>query len=89
MLSLFDLQLAKRLRKRIKVMAKNMRKKGKSVRNGNSPSPYTKYGKRPHQYSQSYNSWKNDMVNNRRGATAISSNKQRGVDKRTLLQAAE
>lgn len=32
-------------------MAKNLSKRGKSVRNGNSPSPYTKYGKIPYRYS--------------------------------------
>ena len=37
--------------KRIRKLMKNAPKKGRSVRNGNSPSPYTKYGKRPYQYS--------------------------------------
>lgn len=36
--------------KRRKV-AKNLAKRGKSVRNGNAPSPYTKYNKRPYIYS--------------------------------------
>lgn len=32
-------------------MAKNAKKRGKSARNGNAPSPYTKYNKRPYKYS--------------------------------------
>lgn len=32
-------------------MAKNSPKRGKSVRNGNAPSPYTKYSKLPYRYS--------------------------------------
>lgn len=33
-----------------KSMAKNLSKRGKSVRNGNAPSPYTKYNKTPYKY---------------------------------------
>jgi hypothetical protein len=40
------------------VMGKPSRKpKGKSARKGNMPSPYTKYGKTPYKYSQSYYDW--------------------------------
>lgn len=53
------LKLLKRLRKYRKEcdMAKNERKKGKSARNGNAPAPYTKYEKRPYQYSAAYYDW--------------------------------
>jgi len=89
MTSVFDLHLAKRLRRRIKLMAKNMRRKGRSARNGNAPSPYCKYQKRPHQYSAGLIAWRNDVINNRRGATQTNTNKQRGNDKRSMLEAAE
>lgn len=42
-------------------MAKNAKKKGRSVKNGNSPSPYTKYQKSPFQYDKEYHS--NYLVN--------------------------
>ena len=42
---------AVKLGKKIKHMAKNRRKSGKSARNGNAPSPYTKYNKAPYRYS--------------------------------------
>lgn len=43
--------LLKKLRKRlVDAMAKNRRKSGKSARNGNAPSPYTKYQKQPYVY---------------------------------------
>ena len=38
------------LGKKLKHM-KNKSKRGKSARNGNAPSPYTKYGKSPYKYS--------------------------------------
>ena len=41
-------RLGKRLRK---LLMKNPKKSGKSARRGNRPSPYTKYKKRPFQYS--------------------------------------
>lgn len=31
-------------------MAKNLPRRGKSMRNGNCPSPYTKYNKSPYKY---------------------------------------
>lgn len=37
-------------KKERKSMAKNLSKRGKSVRNGNAPSPYTKYNKVPYKY---------------------------------------
>lgn len=43
---------------KIKDMAKNMSRKGKSARNGNAPAPYTKYEKQPHRYSAQYYEWK-------------------------------
>jgi hypothetical protein len=47
------------LRKKLrKLMAKNKIKRGKSMRNGNLPSPYQKYGKTPYVYSESYRQWK-------------------------------
>lgn len=39
-------------------MAKNKMKKGKSARNGNAPSPYTRYDKKPYRYSEAYYTWK-------------------------------
>ncbi len=54
--------LIKRLRIKL-VMAKNSRnrkgetKRGKSQRWGNAPSPYSKYGKRPHVYSTAHQVW--------------------------------
>ena len=41
-------RLSKKLRKKV---MKNGRKCGKSVRNGNAPSPYSKYNKKPYQYT--------------------------------------
>jgi hypothetical protein len=35
-------------------MAKNESKKGRSARNGNKPSPYSKYKKRPYPYGTGY-----------------------------------
>lgn len=43
-------------------MAKNVRQKGKSARNGNSPSPYTKYAKTPYKYSTKYHQWRSDRL---------------------------
>lgn len=50
-------RLCKKLRKAV-MMAKNERKKGKSVRNGNAPSPYTKQNKTPYKYSAEYYNWR-------------------------------
>ena len=41
--------------KKARKMAKNSPKRGKSARNGNAPSPYTKYKKRPYKYSWEQN----------------------------------
>lgn len=87
MLSPFDLKLAKRLIKRIKVMAKNARRKGKSVRNGNSKSPYQKYQKRPYQYSSAYYDWKRQAMAGRGNVAKPIRGNTRGEDKR--LMAAE
>ena len=57
--------LIKRVNTRIREMAKNARKRGKSARNGNRPAPYTKYGKSPYIYSQAYRDWKRAVLNNR------------------------
>lgn len=38
-------------RKKVRKLMKNPAKRGKSVRNGNAPSPYTKYQKRPYVYA--------------------------------------
>ena len=37
--------------KKGRAMAKNERRHGKSARNGNAPSPYTKYKKRRYEYN--------------------------------------
>lgn len=53
----------KTLRKlRESFMAKNSPKRGKSARNGNAPSPYTKYAKTPIRYSEKYNKWRADRL---------------------------
>lgn len=56
-------RLWKKLRKNVKdnQMAKNTRKQGKSVRHGNSPSPYMKYNKYPYSYGEIY---KNNYLQN-------------------------
>ena len=36
--------------KKVRKAMKNAAKKGHSARNGNAPSPYTKYKKKPYQY---------------------------------------
>lgn len=41
-------------------MAKNSPKRGKSMRNGNAPSPYTKYNKRPYVYSWQKKNYKSE-----------------------------
>jgi hypothetical protein len=53
---------------------KNGPKHGKSTRNGNSPSPYSKYNKKPYQYSWErrlangdLHTKANDKANNRYG----------------------
>lgn len=43
-------------------MAKNAKKRGKSVRHGNMPSPYTKYNKTPYIYSQAYKDWRRGKI---------------------------
>lgn len=40
-----------RLGKKLRKLMKNRPKHGRSVRNGNMPSPYTKYGKTPYKYA--------------------------------------
>lgn len=40
-----------RIGKRLRRMAKRPKRRGKSVRNGNSPAPYTKYKKKPYKYT--------------------------------------
>ena len=79
--------------KKIKVfkMAKNSRKKGKAVRNGNAPSPYTKYNKKPYEYSAAYNTWKFNVINNRgSNVTSIRRGESlRTPDKRGMMMAAE
>ena len=49
-------------RKRNDAVAKNAPKKGRSARNGNAPSPYTKYEKREHRYSPGYYAWKQKVT---------------------------
>ena len=57
------MRLLCKLRKMVKMsMAKNSPKKGKSTRNGNQPSPYQKYDKRPYRYSGAYYAWRNSIV---------------------------
>lgn len=53
--------LLKQLRKLVH-MAKNSPKKGKSVRNGNAPSPYNKKNKTPYLYSSKYYEWRRDRL---------------------------
>lgn len=47
---------------RMMLVAKNSPKRGKSARNGNAPSPYTKYSKTPVRYSEKYNKWRADRL---------------------------
>lgn len=56
-------KLMRKLRKQTEddQMAKNTRKKGRSVKNGNAPSPYLKYQKQPYTYGESYR--QNYLVN--------------------------
>ena len=63
-------------------MAKNARRKGRSTRNGNAPSPYAKYKKQPFQYSQGYYAWKRSAM---RGANRVEQN----AAAKGVLQAAE
>lgn len=83
------LKLLKRLRKFRKEseMAKNERKKGKSARNGNAPSPYTKYDKRPFQYSAAYYEWNRRAKAGR--AHEAAPTKVKREDRQTFLMAAE
>jgi len=53
--------LRKSLRK-IQHMAKNMVKRGRSARNGNAPSPYTKYQKTEYKYSTAYYDWRRGKI---------------------------
>ena len=46
-------------------MAKNKSKRGKSIRHGNLPSPYTKYNKAPYVYSSAYHDWRRTVMNKR------------------------
>ena len=43
-------------------MAKNIKQRGRSARNGNAPSPYTKYGKTPYKYSPAYHEWRRNRL---------------------------
>lgn len=44
-------------------MGKNVgKKKGRSARNGNAPSPYTKYNKMPYVYSGAYHEWRRNRL---------------------------
>lgn len=54
------LRILRKLRETL--MAKNAPRRGKSARNGNAPSPYTKYQKTPHKYSQKYTTWRADRL---------------------------
>jgi hypothetical protein len=45
------------LLKRISDMAKRKKMKGRSAKHGRNPAPYTKYDKRPYQYSAAYRTW--------------------------------
>lgn len=57
------MNLLKKLRKlRVDFMAKNGPKKGRSARNGNAPSPYTKHKKTPWRYSAGYYQWRSDRL---------------------------
>lgn len=40
-----------RIGKKYRKMAKRVKAKGHSARNGNCPAPYTKYGKKPYKYT--------------------------------------
>ncbi len=75
------MSLLKKLRK-IAAMAKNSRKCGRSMRNGNAPSPYTKYNKTPHRYSAAYYSWYKAKLSNKPVAPIR-------VKKNLFLEAAE
>jgi len=77
------------LRKIAKVadMAKNMRQKGKSARNGNAPSPYTKYHKAPYQYSAKYWEWRRSKTKPNVANMNFKSNNREKV--REFKQAAE
>lgn len=47
---------------RMALVAKNLPKRGKSARNGNAPSPYTKHQKTPYRYSARYYEWRADRL---------------------------
>jgi len=68
--------LRKKLRKML-TMAKNRIKRGRSARNGNMPSPYTKYGKTPYRYSEEYRTWRLNKLrlNKLAGRAAVTSSK--------------
>jgi len=54
------------LRRMIVVMSKRVKSKGRSMRNGNAPSPYTKYAKTPYKYSSQYHNWRQDRLAGRK-----------------------
>lgn len=58
-------------------MAKNRKQHGRSVRNGNSPSPYKKYNKTPCRYSQDYYDWRRQAMGNKpKKATATTGKRE-------------
>lgn len=79
--------LLKRLRKKaLASMAKNMKQKGRSARNGNAPSPYQKYGKVPHRYSSAYYTWRANRLAGRATGPEI---KTEPFNLRSMARAAE
>ena len=68
--------LMRYLRKK-QVMAKNNPQKGKSTRNGNQPSPYQKYDKKPYRYSAAYYDWHRNIVSRAKGNNKYASVKEK------------
>lgn len=78
------LRVLRKLREAL--MAKNAPQRGKSARNGNAPSPYTKQRKTPHRYSAAYYDWFRD----RKAGKPISTKSWHGTEKvREYKMAAE
>lgn len=75
-------------RKADRAMAKNLRKKGRSAKNGNAPSPYTKYDKVPYKYSTAYHTWRTGRLAGRI-QSAVSDDKFRNRKYDRVLEAAE
>ena len=82
------LRSLKRKKDESEEMAKRRKAKGKSVRNGNAPSPYNKYKKLPFFYGEGYKD--NQLIN---GVLCRNGKPHRHKDKPTsnedLMQAAE